>query len=253
MNKENEIDKLFADLPKDDQQVADVFGENKPKPEDKVPAKDENKEGADVPEEPGKEPHKNRRHRRLEQQLQEEREARIRAEALAQARSEASSFNRDVGEVDQRWIAIYGDTPESKQAFKLYQEMVKEHTAALKEDALKAIKAEQAEAERQQREFESFIDTGLEDIEDEFGVDLTSNAPAAKKARREFLELIETLSPKDENGDLTGYADFFGTWEIYQLKKGQTDKPDASRNKELAARSMYSFKTFSLVLNLIDI
>lgn len=239
MNKENEVDKLFEGLPKEDEQAADPFDENKP---EVVPEKEPEVKKEDS-EDPEKDSHKNRRHRRLEQQLQSEREARIRAEALAQARSEASSFNKDIGEIDQRWIQIYGDTPESRQAFKLYQEMVKDHTADLKAQAIKEMKAEQEAERHQQEEFESHIDNGLEDVEDEFNVDLTSNTPAARKARREFLELVESLSPKDSEGNLTGYADFNATWEIYQMKKGQAEKPDASRNKELAARSMANGKS----------
>lgn len=231
--QENEIDKLFESLPKEDKQELDIFNE-KPEPgKEEEPVKPEVKSEED-------EPRKNRRHRRLEQQLVQEREARIRAEARAEAREELESKGpKEPGEVDERWLRMYGDTPEARTAWKLNQELLRDYTKNLKEEALEEIRNESRESDRQTQEFERFIDSELESIEDEFNVDVTSDAPAARKARREFLELVQNLSPKDQDGTITGYADFSAAWEMYQLKRGsQETKPDASRNKEVASRSM---------------
>lgn len=232
MDKDNksEVDKLFDNLPKNDKDEADILNE---KPE---PVKEEVKKEEIVSEED--EPRKNRRHRRWEAQLSEKEKDLIAREARLEALSETSKFKQDVGEVDSRWLQIYGDTPESRQAWKLQQDIFTDYSSKVKEQTLQEIKNETIAQQRQTKEFEDFIDTELEEIEDEFNVDVTSNAPAARKSRREFLELVETLSPKNKNGEITGYADFSATWEMYQLKRGQQDKPDVTRNKEIASRSM---------------
>jgi hypothetical protein len=215
----NEVDKLFSDLPTEDKEMQNIFDpEVKPEipaPEAEVETKSEEDE-----------PRKNRRHRRLEQQLQDEREARIRLEAQLETRSELSKFTEDVGDVPSEWLSIYGgNSPEgieqAKRAWKLQQDLLDQATTRAKEEALREIEDRNKRSIQEQKQYESFIDSQLESIEDEFNVDVTSDSPAARKARREFLEMVQTLSPKDENGDITGYADFGATWEMYQLKRGQ--------------------------------
>ncbi len=85
-------------------------------------------------------------------------------------------------------------------------------------------------------EFENIIESSLEDLEEEYGVDLTSNTPAAKKARSEYLDLVQRLSPKDAEGNVTSYADFQATWDIYQSNRPVA--PTDTRKKDLASRSI---------------
>lgn len=227
MEKENksEVDKLFDTLPKDEKEQDDIFNTKPEKEEVKEVVSEED------------EPRKNRRHRRWETQLSEKEKGLIAREARLEALSEVSQFKQDIGEVDSRWLQIYGDTPESRKAWSLQQDIFNDYTSKVKDEVTQNLKKEQLETQRQTKQFESFIDDKLESIEDEFNVDVTSNAPQAKKARREFLELVQNLSPKDEEGTITGYADFEATWEIYQSQRSK-DKPDVSRNKEIASRSM---------------
>lgn len=220
MEKENTVDEFFEGLPKEDKEQADIFDE-------KPVVKDE-------------QPHKNRRHRRLEEQLQAEREARLIAEAKVQAVSEVNKFKAEASSEDntpEKWLRIYGDTPESRQAWSIYAETLNDYMSKAKDEAVKEIESRQLNAQKQEKEFESFIDTELEAIEDQYNVDVTSDAPAARKSRREFLEMVQQLSPKDEEGKLKAYADFGAAWQQYQLLK---DKGASSteRQKDLAARSM---------------
>lgn len=233
---QSELEKLFEGLPDEEVAEGDIFADIGKKQDDQAvaaPAKDD----AQVVDDPAKgdEPRKNRRHRRLEKQLQEEREARIRAEALAEGRTSAQSA--DAGDVPQEWLRMYGDTPESRQAWALNKGILTGFMAQAEENAVKRIQAEQAKQREQEQQFEQFIEEELEDIEDQFNVDVTSDAPAAKKARREFLELVQSLSPKDESGSITGYADFTESWKIYQDKK-KAVAPDKSRAKEIASRGL---------------
>lgn len=237
MPKDNnsEVDKFFDGLAGEQAPDASIFDE-KPTGQ-QAPADGEEGEAAGSPQ-GANEPRKNRRHRRLEEQLQTERELRIAAEAKAAGRAEAEAGRPvAIGEVPDRWIRMYGDTPESRQAWTLQKEMLDDHAKQVREDTIKEIETRQQKEKAAEKEYETFIEKELENIEDEHDVDLTSDAPAAKKARREFLEMVQSLSPKGADGSITGYADFEQTFKVYQ-EKAQKPKPDNTRQKEIASRGL---------------
>lgn len=230
-DKNSAVDDFFKNLPTEDQAVADIFDEGK-EVEAPADAATEKVEAENTPEN-GAESRKNRRHRRLEKQLEDEKAARIAAEARAQALSGVRNTAKDET-IDERLVRLYG--ADNEEAQRLHMELLRDFATKGKEEALREMEERQASKLKEQAEFESLIDTELEAIEDEFDVDVTSDAPAARKARREFLELVQKLSPKDQSGTITAYADFQETWELYQAR---APKPaDATRSKELAARTM---------------
>lgn len=223
----NEVEKFFTDLPGEDTEMADIFGDK--------PAVEEPAEQAAAGEDPEKddEPRKNRRHRRLEDQLQKEREARIAAEARAAAFAERP---REIDtSIDPRLVQLYGE--DNTVAAKLHMDLLRDYADNARKEAMEQMEAQQLAATQEREQLESFIDSELEAIEDEFNIDITSDAPAARKSRREFLEMVEKLSPKDERGIVQGYADFGATWEMYQARR---EKPvdTTNRAKEIAARTM---------------
>jgi len=229
----NEIDKFFNGLPGEEKQGQDVFDQQPSKKDvDVIPEKGNESEDD--------EPRKNRRHRRLEEQLQRERESNIalneRVKVLAEVERGAPV---GAGEMPPEWVALYGNTDESKSAWAMQSRMLGSLKEQAKKEALEEFENRQQAAVQEQKEYESFIDSELEALEDEHDVDLTSNAPAARKARRELLEMVQKLSPKDSSGAITGYADFSSTFELYKGSKTQ-DKPNETitRQKELAARTM---------------
>lgn len=228
--KDETLNEFLKDIPDTDK---DIFKESliETPPE----------KGEEKPPEKEEDGYKNRRHRRLEAQLDKEREARIAAEARAQALSETRQFAQEVGtdDVSQKLATLYGTDDNGKRAAQITKELLESYRVQAKEDALKEVEGRQQKALQEQRQYESLIDSELESIEDEFNVDVTSDAPAARKARREFLEVVQALSPKDKDGAITGYADFSGAWEMYQLKRAK-DKPSdtVNRQKDLADRSM---------------
>lgn len=221
-----ELAKFLEDIPSEDKSESDLFGQDISSPA----------EEAAITETPEKEaePYKNRRHRRLEAQLQTQREENIRLKALAEGRSESQKFAQESG-VDPRLLEMYGDTAEGKKAAQLHMDLLNDATSKGKEAALREIREEQERANAEQQKHESFIDSELEAIEDAYDVDITSDAPAARKLRREFLAQVEKLSPKDAAGTISSFADFNGVWETFQDKR---EKPDNSKAKDLAARSM---------------
>lgn len=220
-----EVDEFFDGLNETDNKVADIFEE---------PKEPEIKE-----EETPEKPRKNREHRRLEKRLDEKDEMlnALNERVIELSKDKQTSFHSS--EMPPEWIALYGTTPEAEKAWKVQESLLKSVKESATTDALERFRNEQQEERQEQKKFESFIDAELESLEDTFDTDLTSNAPAARKARREFLELVEKLSPKDEEGNVTGYADFESAFEIYKANQSKEKSPEVvSRQKELSTRSM---------------
>lgn len=230
-----EIDKFFGELPSEDKRPQDIFKEETPKEEPIDEAKPEEGDGKE------ESTHKNRAYRRLEEKYQRERESNIALAARLQAETEAKAKYEPQGPSDApaEWIALYGDTPEAQKAWKMQETLLARVEENAKEKALAEFENRNVKAQEAQKGFEEFIDLELESLEDNFNVDLTSNAPSARKARREFLEMVQNLSPKDENGVITGYADFGATFEQYQkIRSQETPDETSARRKEIASRSM---------------
>jgi len=234
-----EIDKFFEGLPGEEKAPADVL-DDKPEegqaPAEGKPNPEEGEEGED-----NTQARKNRRERRLEQKYNETRDMNIALNERIKVLSEAKQFQQEFKpseDVPSEWTALYGDTPEAKKAWQMNQVLINRAKEEAKAEALTEFNNIQQKAIDDQKKFESVIDTELETLEDDFDVDLTSNAPAARKARREFLELVQKLSPKDEEGNIISYADFGSTFEIYQTSKKDKPSEITNRAKELAARNM---------------
>lgn len=82
---------------------------------------------------------------------------------------------------------------------------------------------------------EEELDSSLEDIEESYSVDITSNDPIAKKLRVDFLKFAEKLAPKDRNGNIIDYPDMHSAFETFQERKVA---PVSTRAKDLASRSI---------------
>ncbi len=234
-NKPNQVDEFFAQLPTEDKEsVADIFDEKKPEtaPETQPEPKD------DIDPEKAHESVKDRRHRRLEQRLQSEREANIALNERVKTLSEMEKFSQEHSDQIHPDIAKMFDSSDvGKENAMRLSKVIYETQQKAKEDALREMEERQDSAVKEQKEYENLIDNELESLEDQYNVDLTSDSPKARKMRREFLELVQELSPKDQNGDITGYADFGSAFNVYQ-KTVTEEKPDNTRRQEIAGRSM---------------
>jgi hypothetical protein len=229
--KQNQVDEFFDKLPQEDKERADIFDENTPKAT--VEVKKDEVDPEEVPESI-----KDRRHRRLEQKLQAERESNIALNERVKVLSEMEKFTSEVGDSVIPDIAKMFDSSEvgKENALRL-SKIILDTQQKAKEEAIREIEERQKLATQEQKEYENLIDNELESLEDIHNIDLTSNAPKARKVRQEFLELVEQLSPKDESGNITGYADFESAFELYQ--KSHTEKDTTNtRREEIAARSM---------------
>lgn len=228
----NEKDQFLKDVEPKPNEGLDQF-ETPLNEEDKTEEKkDEAKEEDEVPDEL-----KNRRHKRLEAHNQRLREENIQLNTRLQTISETKKFTSETADAqdDLKSIErIYGtDSPEALAATELLKSTLANVQKRATEDALNIIRKEQREASEAVRKEEQALDSMLEDLEDEYNVDLTS--PKAEELRKGFFKRLEKLSPKDADGNILHYADPHAVWEDFHSKIQK--KPD-TRAKDLSARSM---------------
>lgn len=141
--------------------------------------------------------------------------------------------------IPAEWIMAYGDTDNSRQAWAFQQKLIDQAVQRAKSEAVQEVEQSFKRSKEEEKRFQALITDNLETIEDTHSVDLTSNAPVAKKARAEFLDLIEKLSPKDQDGNVTSYADFSTAWDLYQsTKTKEVSSEVTNQKKQIAGRAM---------------
>lgn len=223
--QQSEVDKFFAELPNENKEEVNIFDDKKVvEPEKEITTE----EDEDSP--------KNRRQRRLEAKLQSERESNIILAERLRAATEEKKAVQENPDVDPRLIRIFGVGEKETELAKLFTGLLSETKESAREEALNEIAQIEQSGQAEVAKAEEAIDLQLEAIEDKYGIDITSNTTQATKARTQFLELVEKLSPKDAEGNITEFADFGTAFELYQDK--YSEKIDNSRNKSIASRSM---------------
>lgn len=182
----------------------------------------------------------NREARRAKKALREERAASAQvAKNLADATErltridEVRKVSENPSEALKAIEKIYGNaTPETAAA----TELLKSAFAGMKQEARdEALAVFREEKVKQEKEVESEvqnIQTMLEDLEDEYDIDLTSTQ--AETTRKGFLATLEKLSPKDRDGEIIAFADPHAAWEVYNNRPRRTE----NRAKDIADRSM---------------
>jgi uncharacterized membrane-anchored protein YjiN (DUF445 family) len=223
----SEVEKFFEELPTNDQKIDKLFDAPKSETPEKEVADEETPN--------------NRRERRLRQKLESERESAMALNERVRELTEKVSKYENVinSESDERLTQIFGDdTPEKKALAKLFSDILQDNAKQAEQKAIDAIES-RSQLEEAQVEIESRnIDEELDYLEETYGVDLTSDSSSAKKLRNNLIEAIETLSPKDRDGNIIEYADFDSTFQMIQ-----SIRPEPSRNKELSNRTMQPSKT----------
>jgi hypothetical protein len=186
-------------------------------------------EQATEPEEDSEEQF-NRRERRLQAKLQAERESSIALAARLEALTEAQKFSREnTPEVDETIARIYGtNTPEAAEATALLQKALNNVESRATEKALEKFREEQQTERQSVQNEEKTLDGMIDEIEDESRTELDAQTKQA------FFSLLEKLSPKDSEGNVTQYADHHAVWEELQARR----QPQNTRAKDLASRSM---------------
>ena len=131
---------------------------------------------------------------------------------------------------------IGNDTPEKLSAIKDFQRALDSRDERTRQAALDELDAREYEEKEAEVEATNELVQGFEDIEDTFGVDITSNRPQAQKTRSEFVDFIKRVAPKDSEGQVTEFPDLEETFALFQDIKKESN-PGPSRARELASRS----------------
>lgn len=131
---------------------------------------------------------------------------------------------------------IGNDTPEKISAIKDFQQALASREERVRQEALDEIDRRVDEEREAEIEATNELVEGFESIEDTFGVDITSNKPSAVATRKEFVDFIQRIAPKDEDGQVVEFPDLEETFRLFQdTKKGAQP---SNRAKELASRSV---------------
>lgn len=233
MPKSNEVDDFLTQVSGDDKKDDNfVLDEKDPLSDKSEKIEDKSDEGSDEDKEEKPLPfHKDPKVLRfIEKEV---------SKRLADKSSDienAPSKEDEEDELSNVLVELVGnDTPEKVAIVKKLQ---KQLTNLEEKGAQRAIaelrKQEQAELEAEEESFNQLVES-FDAVEEEFGVDITSNSALARKQRSDFVDFIKKISPKDENGDIVQYPDIPEAFKLFQ----STQKPaDNKRAKDIADRSM---------------
>lgn len=169
-----------------------------------------------------------------------DRQVKKRINEIAPKREERQMETTNTVDVPQEWLVMYGDSEESRRAWKLQEKILNDYKDLAKQEALETIRLDQEKERKEIAKFQDFIENSLEDIEEQYNVDLTSKSKDAQSRRADFLELVQRLSPKDASGNVITYADFNTAWELFNEKNKSNPQEDStiSRQKNLANRTL---------------
>lgn len=147
---------------------------------------------------------------------------------------EAISKETDDEITDVLTRIIGNDTPEKQAGIKDLRKVLVGLEEKGAQKALAQLE-QQAQAERDKDEkAQQELESSFEDIEESYGVDLSSNTATARKTRSEFIDYIRKIAPKNSEGEVVAFPDMSSAFEEFQSKT----KPTTNRAKELASRGM---------------
>lgn len=173
---------------------------------------------------------KNRRERRLLERLQAERESSMFLAGKLEARSEATRAVTEEEDYLKAVEKIYGtESPEAQLATELLKKAIVGARDDAERRAYERMRQDEVEEAEAVSNAEDELDSFIEEIEDEYGVQLS---PAQEAA---YFQLMERMSPKDRSGNVIEYADPHAVWEVFSERVSRRTDP---RQKDLAARSM---------------
>ena len=154
-------------------------------------------------------------------------------------REETKAESDDI--LDTLTRIVGNDTPEKISAVKDLRRALGSLEEKGAERALKQLQEDANEERQAEVEAQNELADGFADIESTFNVDLTSQK--AQDERSKFVDFIKEVAPKDDDGQVMEYPDLVATYKLFK----QVNKPDNSRAKDLASRSMGSSKDATLV------
>lgn len=175
------------------------------------------------------------RYQRFQNVLQRAKEAEQKA-AEAEARAEElrrqyESYRpvQPSSDLPSYWIKLYGDSPESAEAYKIDREQKDLMRQEAREEAIRAVQEQQREEVRVNQENLNTIDTHLEALTEYVGRELTESEQSS------VLDIVNEFTPQDEEGNYLGaLLPFDKAWDIYEMKN-QVEKAPRRQSRDNVA------------------
>lgn len=140
-------------------------------------------------------------------------------------------------ELVSAFSAIIGnDTPEKVAALAALEKSLKgvdERATKKAIEQLQKVQQEQKDKEQQElKEAEDELEEGFEEIETQFGVDLTSGSERANRLQNAYKSFLDSIAPK------SGYQEYPDFKKTFELFKNSVVKRSNATAKTLASRGM---------------
>jgi len=150
--------------------------------------------------------------------------------------SRTSESSSEEAEYLKKAAKIYGDAgedgkfdPKRAEATRLLKETLQDLEKTAVEKAYNRLNEERSGETDAVKTEEDNIESDIEAVEDEFGIDLSEGTK-----REGFLNLYEKLSRKDREGNIIEFPDPIVTYELYQSRVQKS----SSKAQDLSSRSM---------------
>lgn len=166
--------------------------------------------------------------------------SRARREAEAEAEKwrqralelEESRFKpQQSGEIPQDWIQLYGDTEQSRAAWKIQSQREDALMARAEERAFQRLQGAREEEQAATRQNLETIDEHLEIVSEIAGRELTETEQSR------ILDIIDEGTAKDDDGNYLGaIMPPQMAWKVYELET-QTGKSGSKRSRDNVARA----------------
>lgn len=127
------------------------------------------------------------------------------------------------------WKNLYGDDQNSKEAWKLQQQLWKEETERSRTEIIEGLRNQERAEIAEIQEIEQSIDEGLENIELKSGRTLTDDDKIA------ILGIVEEYSPQDENGSIIAPISLDKALEVFDAQKVAQAAPGRQARQKLAS------------------
>lgn len=136
---------------------------------------------------------------------------------------------------------VGNDTEEKKQVLKDLSSYFGGLKGEAKQEFLNELREREQQSIAEDNAALDELNTGFEEIEETYNVDLSSGSAAAQRNRAAFVDYLKKVSHKNEDGEVDQFADIPAAFEEFQSR--QTKSPN--RAKSLASRSIGSTQSVS--------
>lgn len=177
---------------------------------------------------------------KVQKYVEKQVEKALSSRTFAEKSASVEATSSDVEDVIAAFTEIVGnDTPEKVRALKALEKTLQGSDERASKKAIEQFQLQQKEAITQQAQAEEQaqeeLDNYFDEIEDVYGVDLSSNTTSAKQMRSQFIDYVRKIAPKDASGEVSAFPDLVASFEVFQE---QVKRAPATRAKEFANRGI---------------